>query len=208
MTTKKNLIAILRKIMNDHNLKEFVIDEVFRRDVLWYDNAGYPNEDPIAKLLWDGEELGLELSTFNEDITVYEDDAAFNDFEALLGILENILVCVCGLPTECFYDVRFAIEKLIEMIDNSSKQDEANSLIMEIACEVGNIRLRHKHNQSPDCFVEESEDDPDTLKYKECFQGEFDELYGEEMNRFAAIFGNGLDEDTGLIKLPIPKVGK
>lgn len=204
MTTKNNMLLLLRKIMKDNNLTEVEILEDMQRNVLWYDNGGHPSEDAITKLLWDGTELGFELSTFAGAITVYENDAAFNDIGALHEVLGSVFITVCKMPENIHSDSYDMVEELfVDILERRIAQSNAHSKLMELASDIAAQRLMAKYNLPFEHFVVETEDDPDTTEYLVEYHDEVDEFYQDEYERYAAIFGEGIDKDTGMIIVPI-----
>lgn len=202
MTTKENMIFLLRRIMTVNNLTEVEILEDMQHNVLWYDNGGWPSEDAITKLLWDGEELGLELSTFGGNVTVYEDDAAFNDLVALHEVLGSVFMTVCKMPEIIYSDSYDMVEELfVDILEKRTDQDSAHILLMMIVRYIAAERLKSKYNQPLKYFIMGEEDDPRISEIRTEFQKEVDEICREEYERYASIFANGTDEN-GMTILP------
>lgn len=198
MTTKENMIKLLRKIMAANGLTEVAILEDMQRCVLWYDNAGFPNEDFIVKLTWDGEELGYVLST-PDHVTVYEDDTAFDDEEAMHDVLGSVLITVGGIPENTYSNSCGMIEELfVGILENSIGQSSAHQIVMELSSDIAAEKLTMRHNQPFEYFVEADADDPDCTHYKEEFQDEFNKIYDEVFVRLCNLFGTGVG-DAGMI---------
>ncbi len=198
MTTKENMVKLLRKIMTANSLTEVAILEDMQRLVLWYDNTGFPNEDFIVKLTWDGTELGYVLST-PDYVTVYEDDTAFNDEEAMHDVLGSVLKTVGGISEIAYSDSYDMIEELfVGILENSIDQSSAHQIVMELSSDIAAEKLTIRHNQPFEYFVEADADDPDCTHYKEEFQDEVNKLYDEVFERLCNLFGCGVG-DAGMI---------
>lgn len=198
MTTKENMVKLLRKIMAANSLTEVAILEDMQHRVLWYDNAGFPNEDFIVKLTWDGNELGYVLST-PDLVTVYEDDTAFNDEEAMHDVLGSVLKTVGGIPDIAYSDSYSMIEELFEgILENTIDQSSAHQIVMGLSSDIAAEKLTIRHNQPFEYFVEADADDPDCTHYKEEFQDEVNKLYDEVFKGLCNLFGCGIGE-AGMI---------
>lgn len=192
MTLKENMIKLLRKIMAANSLTEVAILEDMQRSVLWYDNAGFPNEDFIVKLTWDGEELGYVLST-PDHITVCEDDTAFEDEEAMHDVLGSVLMTIGGIPKDTYSNSCGMIEELfVGILENTISQSSAHRLVMELSSDIAAKKLTLRHNQPFGYFVEAGTDDPVCTHYKEEFQVEVNKLYGQAFERLCNLFGTGV----------------
>lgn len=192
MTTKEKMIKLLRKIMAANRLTEVAILEDMQRSVLWYDNAGFPNEDFIVKLTWDGEELGYILST-PDHVTVYEDDTAFDDEEAMHDVLGSVLMTVGGIPKDTYSISCGMIEELfVGILENTISQSSAHRLVMELSSDIAAKKLTLRHNQPFEYFVEADADDPVCTHYKKEFQVEANKLYGQAFERLCNLFGTGV----------------
>lgn len=198
MTTKENMVKLLRKIMAANSLTEVAILEDMQRSVLWYDNAGFPNEDFIVKLTWDGKELGYVLST-PDNVTVYEDDTAFDDEEAMHDVLGSVLKTIGGIPEITYSDSYDMIEELfVGILENTIDQSSAHQSVMDLSSNIAAEKLTMRHNQPFEYFVEANADDPDCTHYKEEFQDEFNKIYDEVFVRLCNLFGTGVG-DAGMI---------
>lgn len=199
MTTKENMLKLLRKIMAANGLTEVAILEDMQRCVLWYDNAGFPNEDFIVKLTWDGSELGYVLST-PDHVTVYEDDTAFDDEEAIHDVLGSVLITVGGIPEDTYNNSCGMIEELfVGILENTISQSSAHRLVMELSSDIAAKKLTLRHNQPFEYFVVTDADNPDCTHYKEEFQKEVNKIYDEEFDRLCNLFGNGIGGDSMIV---------
>lgn len=199
MATKENMLKLLRKIMAANGLTEVAILEDMQRCVLWYDNAGFPNEDFIVKLTWDGSELGYVLST-PDHVTVYEDDTAFDDEEAIHDVLGSVLITVGGIPEDTYNNSCGMIEELfVGILENTISQSSAHQIVMELSSDIAAKKLTLRHNQPFEYFVVTDADNPDCTHYKEEFQKEVNKIYDEEFDRLCNLFGNGIGGDGMIV---------